>query len=275
MSSRFRRLTALSVGLTFVLVLLGVYTAAAGAGLTCGRQWPLCDGAVFGLFPADWASFVEWFHRLVAMVTGFAILGTTVAAFRGAAGRRTRAALGVATLFLPAQIVLGALTVTGYQWVVLTAHFVTASAIFAGVVLAALWAREGAVTARRLRLASLGTVVAIGAMVVLSPRVFVTYRPSVQVAYYAVALAAFAGALATAAWAGCDGTDGRARLPALGSAALLFGLLVVGRQVYGVAGQYASLAATGLALALAIVGWWLLRRDAPDRQRGAGVPSDD
>jgi cytochrome c oxidase assembly protein subunit 15 len=274
MSTRFRRLTALSVGLTFVLVLLGVYTAAAGAGLTCGRNWPLCDGAVLGLFPADWASFVEWFHRLVAMVTGLVILGTTVEAFRGAAGAKSKGALALATLFLPAQIVLGALTVTEYQWVILTAHFVTASIIFAGVTLAALWAREE-VSVGRMRLVALATPVAIGAMVVLNPKAFVAYTPPVQVAYYAVALSAFAGTLATAVWAGRHGTDARARLPALGSAALLLGLLAVGRQVYGVQGQYLSLAATGLALVLAVLGWWLLRREDADRRRGVGVPSDD
>ncbi|MFC5971855.1 COX15/CtaA family protein [Halomarina salina] len=275
MESRFRRLTALSAALTFVLVLLGVYTAAAGAGLTCGQRWPLCDGAVFGLFPADWASFIEWFHRLVAMVTGFVILGTTVEAFRGAAGRRTQAALAIATLFLPAQIILGALTVTQYEWLVLTLHFVTAATIFAGVVLAALWAHDDRVTARLVRLVALAVPVAIAAMVVLNPRAFVDYRPAVQVAYYAVGLFAFGGALGTVVWAGRRGTDPRARLPALACSALLFGLLAVGRQVYGTTGIYLSLATTGVALALSVVGWWLLRQDGRDGSRGRGVPSDD
>ena len=271
----FRRLTVLSAALTFVLVLLGVYTAAAGAGLTCNQRWPLCDGAVFGLFPANWASFIEWFHRLVAMVTGFVILGTTVAAFRGAAGRRTRVALAVATVFLPAQIVLGALTVTQYEWLILTAHFVTATAIFAGVVLAALWAYDDRVTARLVRLVALAVPVAIAAMVVLNPRAFVAYRPPVQVAYYAVGLFAFGGTLATVVWAGREGTDARARLPALASSTLLFGLLVVGRQVYGVTGVYLSLGVTGVALALSVLGWWLLRHGGRDDGRGDAAPSDD
>jgi cytochrome c oxidase assembly protein subunit 15 len=275
MESRFRRLTALSAGLTFVLVLLGVYTAAAGAGLTCNARWPLCDGAVFGLFPADWASFVEWFHRLVAMVTGFVILGTTVEAFRGAASRKTQGALALATLFLPAQIVLGALTVTQYEWVILTAHFVTATTIFAGVVLAGLWAREGAVSSRLLRATTLVVPAALGAMLVLNPRTFVAYSPSVQVAYYAVGQVAFAGALATVVWAGRTDVTTRLRLPALGCSALLFGLLVVGRQVYGVAGQYLSLGATVVALVLAVTGWWLARTADVRRERPRGVPSDD
>ncbi|MWG34209.1 COX15/CtaA family protein [Halomarina oriensis] len=275
MESRFRTLTALSAGLTFVLVLLGVYTAAAGAGLTCNARWPLCDGAVFGLFPANWPSFIEWFHRLVAMVTGFVILGTTVEAFRGAAGRKTKGALALATLFLPAQIVLGALTVTQYEWAVLTAHFVTATTIFAGVVLAALWVRESGVTTRRLRLTTLALPVTIGAMVALNPRTFVAYTPPMQVAYYAVGQAAFAGALALVVWAGRAGTTARLRLPALGCSALLFGLLVVGRQVYGVTGQYLSLTATALALGLALLGWWLVRNADAGRGRSRGVPSDD
>ncbi|MFD1513718.1 COX15/CtaA family protein [Halomarina rubra] len=275
MESRFRRLTALSAGLTFVLVLLGVYTAAAGAGLTCDQNWPFCDGAVFGLFPANWASFVEWFHRLVAMVTGFVILGNTVSAFRGAAGRKTQGALAIATLLLPAQIVLGALTVTQYEWLILTAHFVTAATIFAGVVLAALWAADDVVTNRLVRAVAGLVPLTVGAMVVLNPRTFVAYTPPVQVAYYAVALLAFGGALATAVWAGRHGLDARARLPALGCSTLLFGLLAVGRQYYGLDGRVLSLGATALALGLALLTWWVARRDSPDGRHETGVPSDD
>ena len=101
MRFRFRHLAAATTGLTFALILLGVYTAAAGAGLACGARWPLCNGAVFGLFPANWPSFIEWFHRLVAMVTGFFILGTTYAAWRHGKGRRTRIASTIALVVLP------------------------------------------------------------------------------------------------------------------------------------------------------------------------------
>ena len=78
----FRRLLLGTTVATAVTALVGVVTATSGAGLTCEARWPLCDGAVFGLFPANFMSFIEWSHRLVAMITGFLIIGTTVAAWR-------------------------------------------------------------------------------------------------------------------------------------------------------------------------------------------------
>ncbi len=271
---RFRTLAALSAALTFVLILLGVYTAAAGAGLTCEARWPLCDGAVFGLFPANWGSFIEWFHRLVAMITGFVILGTTVTAFRRGRSRRVRSALAVATLFLPAQIVLGALTVTQYEWVILTAHFVTALTIFTGVSLATLWSVDGVVGPDRVRQATTAAVLALPVVLALTPRLFVVYTAPVQVGYYAAGLAAYAALLAATLWAGRVDGLGRIRPATVGGASLLFGLLVVGRQVYGETGQLLTVAATLLAFALAGAAAWVVRRQSPpDRPRG--VPGDD
>jgi len=273
MAHRLRRLAALSAGLTYVLILLGVYTAAAGAGLTCDARWPLCDGAVFGLFPADWPSFVEWFHRLVAMTTGVVVLGTTVAAFRGESDRRVRGALAVATLLLPAQIVLGGLTVTRYEWAILTAHFVTALTIFTGVLLAALWTTDVGATRERVREATAGAALAGPALVAFTPRLLFVYDAPVQVAYYAVGLAAYAALLAATTWTESLGRR-RVRLPTAAGAAVLFALLVTGRQVFGDAGQAAALTGGVLAAALAALAAWLTRRgDGGDT--GRGVPGDD
>ncbi|WP_254536241.1 COX15/CtaA family protein [Halomarina litorea] len=271
---RFRTLAALSAALTFVLILLGVYTAAAGAGLTCEARWPLCDGAVFGLFPANWGSFIEWFHRLVAMVTGFVILGTTVAAFRRGRSRRVKGALAAATVILPAQIVLGALTVTEYEWLILTAHFVTATTIFTGVVLAALWSVDSAVDADRVRQATTVAVLVLPVVLAFTPRLFVIYSAGVQVGYYAAALTAYAALVAATVWARRVPGLGRIRPATLGGASLLFGLLVVGRQVYGETGQLLTVAATLLAFALAGAAAWVTRRRSA-RDRPRGVPGGD
>ena len=139
---RFRHLAAATTGMTFTLILLGVYTAAAGAGLSCGARWPLCNGAVFGLFPANWPSFIEWFHRLVAMVTGFMILGTTYAAWRYREESRLTRASGLALVVLPVQVVLGGLTVTRYTIPIQVAHHATALVIFAALVATTVWAYE-------------------------------------------------------------------------------------------------------------------------------------
>ncbi|MFC6837593.1 COX15/CtaA family protein [Halomarina ordinaria] len=272
MANRFRTLVGVSAGLTFLLILLGVYTAAAGAGLTCNARWPLCDGAVFGLFPANWPSFIEWFHRLVAMVTGFVILGATVAAWRTGAERRVLAALAVATFFLPSQIVLGALTVTRYELLILTAHFVTAMTIFTGVVLAAVWTFEGG--PGRTRRAAGVALVALPIVAALTPRLLVVYDASAQVAYYAAGLLAFAAVLATTVWAD-EATSALARVATGLSTAVLFCLLVVGRQVLSDTAQALALAGAVLAFALTGVALWLTARTGAAGPRSGGLPDGD
>ena len=60
---------------TYILMLLGGWVKAKGAGLSC-PDWPLCYGSVFpffdgNIYPYDPLSiFAEWFHRLVASGAG-------------------------------------------------------------------------------------------------------------------------------------------------------------------------------------------------------------
>ncbi|MFC6941455.1 COX15/CtaA family protein [Salinirubellus sp. GCM10025818] len=273
MDQRTRRLAGASVALTFVLVLLGVYTAAAGAGLTCGQRWPLCDGAVFGLFPADFPSFVEWFHRLWAMITGFVVIGATISAWRGEASRRVAYALAGATLILPSQIVLGALTVTRYELLILVAHFVTAFAILTLLVAAAVWAYEGSVDlpARR-RQAALLAAGLLPFYALLSPRLVFVYSPAVQVAFYAVGMAVYAALVAVALTSG-----GRIRALAGGGSAVLFVELVAGRQSYGATGELLMVVGALVTFVVAGVVAWRLHaeRDARRPTGGDGAASGD
>jgi cytochrome c oxidase assembly protein subunit 15 len=277
MDSRLRTLVRSSAVATGVLMLLGVYTAAAGAGLTCEARWPLCDGAVFGLFPANWGSFVEWFHRLVAMLTGALILGTTVAAWRRGAPRRVRLALAGATLLLPSQIALGALTVTRYELVILTAHFVTAAGIYSLVVAAAAWVTPA--DAARLRRTVALAAGALPLVALLSPRVLVTFDATVQFVYYGLGLAAYGALLAATLW----GRDGASRAPAKANASAsaltaaaavgLLAILVVGRQAY--AFVLPSLVGALAVFALAAVAAVLLYRGTGDAPGSSPAPSGD
>jgi cytochrome c oxidase assembly protein subunit 15 len=139
---RFRQFAAATTGLTFALILLGVYTAATGAGLSCSAQWPLCDG---GLLPQSIPSFVEWSHRLVAMITGFAILGTAAWAWRAHDDHpRIKWAATLALVVTPVQVLLGGATVLRYTPLVQTAHHAAALVIFAGLLATTLWAYETA-----------------------------------------------------------------------------------------------------------------------------------
>ena len=146
MTTRFRQLLTVTTALTFALILLGVYTGAIGAGLTCQGRWPLCDGWL-GLFPANWASFVEWFHRFVAMITGFAILGSTVAAWRGDYSSRIRYATAAATVVLPIQVLLGANTIFNFGALAQVLHHTAALTILTAMVAATAWSFDTTATA--------------------------------------------------------------------------------------------------------------------------------
>ena len=135
MRVRFRHYLAVTTASTFFLILLGVYTGKVGAGLACEARWPLCDGWM-GLFPANWPSFVEWFHRLVAMIVGFMIIGAGIVGFRGDYSKAMKFALGIAVVMLPLQIIFGANTVLNFGVTASMIHQAAAQVIFGALVFA-------------------------------------------------------------------------------------------------------------------------------------------
>lgn len=272
----FRRLLLGTTVATAATALVGVLTATAGAGLTCEARWPLCDGAVFGLFPANFMSFIEWSHRLVAMVTGFLIVGSTVAAWRGGRARRVRLATLGALLLTPVQVAFGAFTVLvrefvfGYSIVVLTLHFVLASTILGLLVAATAWtyAAETTVTAGRVRLAGAVALPCFPVMVALTPRLFVTFGEVTQFVYYAVGFGTFAALCLVALWSRELDAGPVSVAGGLG-AVLVVAQLVVARQAFGDAGQMAILGLSGLALGLTVAAVrWTRNIEATDRRVG-------
>ncbi|MFB6155921.1 MAG: COX15/CtaA family protein [Haloferacaceae archaeon] len=235
----FRRFTAFTTALTLALVMLGVYTAATGSGLACSAQWPLCDN---GLLPQTVPSFIEWFHRLVAMVTGWFILGTAAWAWRGG-DRRTRLPATLAVVLLPLQISIGAVTVTlsgmfprGYSPPTQGAHLLVALTIFTALVVATLRSYEGHYDRPRLlrvRHSLLAAVVLFPVMALFSRLVpAVPYTPDVQAVYYGTSLALFGSVVAATAWLRGD-DSGLSRLRYLTGAALslVFVSLLLGRDL--------------------------------------------
>ena len=257
MNRRLRRLLLATTGVTAFTALVGVYTAEFGAGLACDARWPLCDGAVYGLFPANLPSFIEWFHRLVAMIAGFLVLGTTGLVWTRGESRRIRLATLGALVVLPTQIVLGALTVTTYRIAVLTAHFATAALILGLLIAATVWAYADAVgaTLPRIRRAALAVLLAVPVLVALTPRLFVVYRDVVQLTYYGLGFGIFAALCVVVLWARelDAGETTAVWAPAAAATFLVPAVLVGGRLHFGDAGQLllvgATLAVFGLTLA--------------------------
>jgi cytochrome c oxidase assembly protein subunit 15 len=231
----FHRFAAATTGMTLSLVMLGIYTAATGSGLACSAQWPLCDN---GLLPQTIPSFVEWFHRLVAMVTGWFILGTALWSWRQP-DQGTRLSATLAVCLLPLQISIGAVTVTlngllpaGYSAPTQGAHLVVALAIFSLLVWTTLSARDGdGGDPSRIRLALAVALAGVVASAVVS-RVFtpIAYSPAAQAAFYGASLVAVAALLAATRWLG---RGPAAPLRTVTAAALLslFGAMLLGRDL--------------------------------------------
>ena len=257
------RLAVGTTALTFALVLLGVWTAVAGYGLTCDGRWPLCDGAVFGLFPANFGSFVEWFHRLVAMVTGFAILGSAAGTWIAGSSLRARAAFTAALVLTPVQVVLGGLTVTRYEQLILASHFGAAVVILALLVVGTLLLLDRPVSAVLFGSVAAGSLFVAAA---LTPGVLVAvHSVGLHVGFVGLALAGFVALLGVAVSPGSRPIGLRALA---GTGALFVAVATtIGRVRLDPSGQILVLAGLSLALVLAVVIVASARRGSFDADR--------
>lgn len=98
--------------LTLGLIVFGAVVRVTDSGLGCGTDWPLCNGTVFP--PLDnIAAWIEWLHRLFALLIGCFGLATLAAAwrqYRHGDRRVLRMTVAAAILFV-VQSALGAIVV--------------------------------------------------------------------------------------------------------------------------------------------------------------------
>ena len=110
----FHHLAGVTLLGTYVLMLLGAYTSAIGAGLSC-PEWPTCYWIWIPFLRPDlivdspysgWQIFAEWAHRGLAMIIG--LLLTLIAAWKTQRGNRVIIwSTTLALALLPVQIILG------------------------------------------------------------------------------------------------------------------------------------------------------------------------
>ena len=134
----YHHLAAGTLGSTYAVMILGAYTSAIGAGLSC-PDWPACYGTVVPfLHPEIMADspysalqiFAEWAHRGLAMVVGLLIVSTALLAWRTHRRPLVVGTAVAAALLLPLQVVLGGLTVTELlEPAIVTSHLATATLI--------------------------------------------------------------------------------------------------------------------------------------------------
>lgn len=135
---RFRRLAVFTAIATYMLVLLGGYVSASGAGLAC-PDWPLCTGEL--LPPLRGAVGVHVVHRFAAALVSVLIIATTFAAYRLWRRPLLQATSAIAVSLLILQVFIGALNIE-YRLApgVTTAHLANAAALFATLIVLAVLA---------------------------------------------------------------------------------------------------------------------------------------
>lgn len=256
MSRRFRTLLLGSTAGTLLLMLVGLYTAYRGAGLTCERRWPLCDGWL-GLFPATLVSFIEWSHRLLALLVGFSLLGVLYLAWRRQDDRRVKWAVTAAVALLPSQIILGALTVTEFTALITAAHFTTASLILLCLTAACAWTVGTPSTGGLRTLALLGAL-AVPVHLALDGSLFAV-PVSVLTGYYALSFLLWGALVAGALWAHERGLARPRALFALAGAVTWVDMLLA-RRKFGLDQTLTDVGALVVLVLLGAAFWTLSKR---------------
>lgn len=142
--TRILRLSAVTVTVTYVLILLGGITRTEASGLGCESDWPLCQGKPYP--PLNAMAIVEYLHRTVAASVALLVVLTALAAWLTAGvAARTKAAAGAALGLIFAQGMLGA---AGAEWDlparIGTLHLALAMLFFAAMLLTVLFAAADA-----------------------------------------------------------------------------------------------------------------------------------
>ena len=130
-SDPFARLSLVTLGAVFFLLVSGAAVAASGAARACAG-WPLCDGIGLPGSPLGWLNLG---HRAVVLSTGVLVAALFWRAW--VTQRRQTpvlvASTAMAVLFF-AQALMGARLVTGFPTHLMVLHQATAAAVWAAMV---------------------------------------------------------------------------------------------------------------------------------------------
>jgi cytochrome c oxidase assembly protein subunit 15 len=119
--------TFMILGLTFSIMIIGVYLSSIHQGYSC-KTWPLCPNG-FGFPPEEY--FYEHFHRFLALVLAVSLFSFTIFSFIKIRNRNLSIKLSIASTLLSAQIILGwAVIATKLQPIVVASHLSTGIALF-------------------------------------------------------------------------------------------------------------------------------------------------
>ena len=136
-----RFISGLLIVVTIFLMFLGPWVRAADAGLAC-PDWPKCYGAWIPPSLFDYQVFLEWIHRLVALITTVLFIYLFFCIFAKDGTKKERKLVSFAGLVLAIQIVLGGMTVIfELQPTIVNLHLTTAL-IFLSLLFVIWWQRK-------------------------------------------------------------------------------------------------------------------------------------
>lgn len=168
-SSRFfSNLAAVVTFLTIGLIVVGAIVRVTDSGLGCGNDWPLCDGELMPPL-SNLTAWVEWSHRLFAVLIGFLGLAMLRLAWkeRLTLGRLVLWATVVAATLYAVQSGLGAAVVVfELPPTMVTLHLGSAMLLVGALLVASIAARhagmrEAAVTDHLTTLAYITTALSL------------------------------------------------------------------------------------------------------------------
>jgi heme A synthase len=137
----FTRLAVATALLTLGLIVFGAIVRVTDSGLGCGNHWPLCNGTIIPPLN-NLTAWIEWLHRLFAVLIGLFGIGTLIIAIR-AYRKHDRVVLGmtvVAAVLFAVQSALGALVVVlDLPPTMVTLHLGTAMLLLASLLVAAVF----------------------------------------------------------------------------------------------------------------------------------------
>ncbi len=125
-------LTALTTTTIYLVIILGAYTRALGAGMACGPDWPTCNGYIIPPNLLNPFVLLEYSHRVSAMLAGIFTITTTAYAWTRHRGEKAVTGLATLTLaLLVIQILIGMIVVKLHLEAISSAtHLATATATF-------------------------------------------------------------------------------------------------------------------------------------------------
>ena len=138
-----QRLAFATVGMSLVLIGIGVFVRASGSGLGC-PDWPACHGGAVP--PNDEKAIIEYSHRIAGTVVGLLVIATAVFAWRHY--RHVPLVTWAAILAVPLvgfQGILGAITVVReLPPEIVATHLLTAMAVLSFEIFVAIgmWAED-------------------------------------------------------------------------------------------------------------------------------------